>query len=179
MLISAADVYLILYSKWNGKMKVVVSCFYFEVLQTFANKLLSRCHCHPFPQCQEEWLQKWSLWWTLRLRVCNNHPEHHSRLLILRSQHLRPWGDNTAPNILLAIWHFSDSKTWKKYSCTFPVLWSSSSCSKLIFSLHYTEIYWMDVPQYCEIKTKQKLKSLVAIGVALQLIYQSLGHASD
>lgn len=112
--------------KWNEKSRSVVvtfCCFCFELLQiffynlkqnlifgtvkpSFTNKLLSRHHCHWFPQCQEEWLHKWSPWWSLRLRVCNKQPEHHSRLLILSSLHLGSWGDNTARNILLAIWYF-------------------------------------------------------------------------
>lgn len=128
MLISAAVMYLILCSqemKWEKQKccSYLVCCFCFELLQiffynlkqnlifgtvkpSFTNKLLSRHHCHWFPQCQEEWLHKWSPWWSLRLRVCNKQPEHHSRLLILSSLHLGSWGDNTARNILLAIWYF-------------------------------------------------------------------------
>lgn len=139
MLISAADIYLILWNEKNESGVViwfaafVLECyrvFYnlklnliFETVKpSFTNKFLSRQHCHRFPQCQEEWLQKWSPWWSLRLRICNKQPEHRSRLLILSSLHLRPWGDNAAPNILLVICYFSDSETWKKYSYTFAVL---------------------------------------------------------
>ena len=178
MLISAADIYLILCSqqmKWEKWVLQLLSLlllfwsvtdFFYDLKQnlifemvkpSFTNKLLSRHHCHRFPQCQEEWLQKWSSWWSLRLRVCNKQPEHHSRLLILSSLHLRPWGDNTATNILLAIWYFSDSETWKRYSYTFAVLWSSSFCFKQISSLHYGKKYWMDVPPYCGIKIKPHL----------------------
>lgn len=156
------------WEKWKC-CSYLIYCFYFEVLQiilrfeiktnlwgdktSFSNRFLSRCHCHWFPQCQEKWLQKWSLWWSLRLRV-RKQPGHHSRLLILSFLHLRPWGDSTAPSILLAICYFSDRDTWKRYSDTFAVLWCSSICFKQISSLYYGKKYWMSVRLYFGIKIK-------------------------